>query len=158
MVAGADGHLLFGLIALQVGLVDQGQLVAAFQAWARDKSRPLADHLVDLAGLDVESRGVIDAMVALHVKKHGADAEKSLAAIPTKRSVGERLAALGDPELAGTASRLVSGSTDPDAEVTVSYGGRDNQFGRRHRDVRGAAFPGAASSRQGRPGGRLRGA
>ena len=124
MVAGADGHLLFGLIALQVGLVDQGQLVAAFQAWARDKSRPVADHLVDLAGLDVESRGVIDAMVALHVKKHGADAEKSLAAIPTKRSVGERLAAIGDPELAGTASRLVSGSTDPDAEVTVSYGGR----------------------------------
>ncbi len=125
MVAGADGHLLFGLIALQVGLVDQGQLVAAFQAWARDKSRPLADHLVDLAGLDVESRGVIDAIVALHVKKHGADAEKSLAAIPTKRSVGERLAALGDPELAGTASRLVSGSIDPDAEVTVSYEGRE---------------------------------
>jgi eukaryotic-like serine/threonine-protein kinase len=124
MVAGADGHLLFGLIALQVGLVDQEQLLAAFQAWARDKTRPLADLLVDRGALDAESRAVIDAMVALHVKKHGADAEKSLAAIPTKPSVRDRLAALGDRELTGTVTRLVSGSTDPDAQVTVSYGDR----------------------------------
>jgi eukaryotic-like serine/threonine-protein kinase len=40
MAAGAERHLLSGLIALQVGLIDQSQLVAAFQAWARDKSRP----------------------------------------------------------------------------------------------------------------------
>src|SRR4051812_6219671 len=30
--------LLFGLIALQTGLIDRDQLVAAFGAWARDKS------------------------------------------------------------------------------------------------------------------------
>ena len=41
----ADRHLLFGLLALQNGLIEQAQLVAAFQAWTRDKSRPLADHL-----------------------------------------------------------------------------------------------------------------
>ena len=45
MTAAADRHLLFGLLALQNGLIDQGQLVAAFQAWTRDKSRSLADHL-----------------------------------------------------------------------------------------------------------------
>ncbi len=33
-MANADSHLLFGLIALQNGLVNQGQLVAAFQAWS----------------------------------------------------------------------------------------------------------------------------
>ena len=37
--AAADRHLLFGLLALQNGLIDQGQLVAAFQAWTRDKAR-----------------------------------------------------------------------------------------------------------------------
>src|SRR5437764_332809 len=42
----ADRHLLLGLIALQTGLIDQDQLIAAFRAWARDKGRPLADHLV----------------------------------------------------------------------------------------------------------------
>ena len=38
--------LLFGLLALQNGLIDQGQLVSAFQAWTREKARPMADHLV----------------------------------------------------------------------------------------------------------------
>ena len=28
--------LLFGLLALQIGLIEQGQLVAAFQAWTRN--------------------------------------------------------------------------------------------------------------------------
>jgi serine/threonine protein kinase/tetratricopeptide (TPR) repeat protein len=124
MPAGANDHVLFGVIALQVGLVDHAQLVAAFQSWARDKSRSVAELLVEGGDLDAESRGVIDAMVALHVKKHGADVEKSLAAIPIKRSIRERLAALGDLELTGTVTRLVSGSTDPDAQVTVSYGDR----------------------------------
>ena len=39
--------------------------------------------------------------MALHIKLHGGDAEKSLAAIPASRSTRERLAALGDPELTG---------------------------------------------------------
>jgi hypothetical protein len=36
----ADRDLFFGPIALQNGLIDQGQLVAAFQAWTRDRMRP----------------------------------------------------------------------------------------------------------------------
>jgi hypothetical protein len=31
-----------------VRLVDQAQLVAAFQAWSRDKARPPAEHLGEL--------------------------------------------------------------------------------------------------------------
>jgi hypothetical protein len=34
----ADRNLFFGLLALQNGLINQGQLVAAFQAWTLDKS------------------------------------------------------------------------------------------------------------------------
>ena len=41
-------NLLFGIFALQNGLIDQGQLLAAFQSWTHDKSRSMADHL-DLA-------------------------------------------------------------------------------------------------------------
>ena len=42
----ADRHLLFGWLALQNGLIDQGQLWRRFlQAWTRDKSKGLADHL-----------------------------------------------------------------------------------------------------------------
>ena len=45
MTAATDRHLLFGLFALQNGLIDQGALVVACQAWTRDKSKSLADHL-----------------------------------------------------------------------------------------------------------------
>ena len=56
MAADTDRQLLFGLIALQVGLIDQAQLVAAFQASAHDKTRPLADHLCDRGSLGIDSR------------------------------------------------------------------------------------------------------
>ncbi len=86
MAAAPDRHLLFGLIALQVGLIDQAQLVAAFQAWARHKARSLADHLADRGGPDAEGRAAVEAMVAIHIKTHGGDLAQSLAAIPAGRS------------------------------------------------------------------------
>jgi hypothetical protein len=70
----ADRDLLFGLLALQNGLIDQVQLVAGFQAWTRDKERPLAEHLVARGDLDADQRAGIEPMVTLHVKKHGGDA------------------------------------------------------------------------------------
>jgi eukaryotic-like serine/threonine-protein kinase len=128
-MAAAERHLLFGLIALQLGLIDQSQLVAAFQGWARDKSRPLPDHLADRGGLDADVRAAVEAMVALHMKKHRGDTEKSLASIPAGHSTRERLAALGDPELNGTVARLGSapadpevGGDDPDRTATLSVG------------------------------------
>ena len=48
----ADRHLLFGLLALQNGLINQAQLVAAFQAWTLDKARDLAAHLIGLGHLN----------------------------------------------------------------------------------------------------------
>ena len=54
MTAAADRHLIFGLLALQRGLVDQGPL-AAFQAGTRDKARSLADQLVALGDLDADA-------------------------------------------------------------------------------------------------------
>jgi hypothetical protein len=34
----ADRHLLFGLIALQHGIINQGQLLAAFQEWTLERN------------------------------------------------------------------------------------------------------------------------
>src|SRR6516162_5441599 len=95
----ADRDLLYGLIALQNGLIDQVQLVAAFQAWTRDKGRPLAEHLLARGDLDAEQRSCVEALVALHVKKYGGDAAKTLAAVPAGRSTRESLARIGDANL-----------------------------------------------------------
>jgi serine/threonine-protein kinase len=120
MAADANRHLLFGLIALQVGLIEQAQLVAAFTAWVRNRGRPLAEYLVEGSSLDADGRAAVEAMVALHLKKHDDDAEKSLASIPFGRSARERLAALGDPDITATVSRLPSGSGGPRANRTTS--------------------------------------
>jgi serine/threonine-protein kinase len=83
------------MLALQNGLIDQGQLVAAFQAWTREKERRLAEHLVGRGDLDGDQRAGVEAMVALHLKKHGGDAEKSLAAIPAARAIRAELTMVG---------------------------------------------------------------
>jgi eukaryotic-like serine/threonine-protein kinase len=139
MADAANRHLLFGLIALQVGLIDQAQLVAAFQAWARDRARPLADHLVAHGKLDADGCAVIEAMVALHLKTHGGDTERSLAAIPAGRSTREDLSRIGDPVIDATLARLDSAPTDRDgdADRTASYAiGTVTSGGQRFRVLR----------------------
>src|SRR5262249_44545187 len=100
------------------------QLVAAFQAWTLDKARTLADHLVGRGDLDADDRSAVKALVARHVKKHGGDVERSLAAIPTGPSTRESLAQLGDADIGASIAQLDPGSTLAGAEDltrTASY-------------------------------------
>jgi hypothetical protein len=64
----ADRELLFGLLALQNGLINQAQLLAAFQAWTLERSKGLADHLVSLGHLAPARRPVVEAIAALHLE------------------------------------------------------------------------------------------
>src|SRR5262245_38874566 len=120
--------LLFGLLALQIGLIDQDRLVTAFRAWTRDKSRAMADYLADRGDLEAEDRAAVEVLVARHLKKHGDDPERSLAAIPAGPSTRESLARLADPDLAGSLAHVGPGSTeqdgaaDPDRTATYSVG------------------------------------
>ncbi len=107
--------LLFGLLALQNGLIDQGALFAAFAAWTRDKSRLLADHLVALGHLDATRRAVVDAMAGLHVQAHGGDIEKSLAADRAGRLTRASLAEAGSPDVTATLGRV--GTAHPATQV-----------------------------------------
>ena len=87
MTAHADRHLLFGLLALQNGLIDQGQLMLAFQAWTRDKARSLADHLQARGDLTAAKRALLDALAEVHLEAHDGDVAKSPpAAVPASRS------------------------------------------------------------------------
>jgi serine/threonine-protein kinase len=123
-----DRNVLFGLLALQNGLINQGQLVAAFQAWTLEKACALADHLVGRGDLDADDRSVVDALVAHHLKKYGGDAEKSLAVIPTFRSTRAKLAGLGEPQIDASLAHVGGGSgstvsfADPDRTASYSVG------------------------------------
>src|SRR5438046_2812371 len=108
MAAVADRHLLFGLLALQNGLINQVQLVAAFQAWTLDKSRTLADHLESRGDLTAAKRALLEGLAAVHLEAHGGDVEQSLAAVSAGKSTRESLARLGDPEIEATLGRVAS--------------------------------------------------
>jgi hypothetical protein len=108
----AERNLLFGLLALQNGLINQGQLVAAFQAWTLDKTRGLAEHLVARGDLDDEQRAGVEAMVALHLKKHGGEVERSLAAVPAGPSTRQGLEGIEDPDFAANLAVLAPREDD----------------------------------------------
>jgi eukaryotic-like serine/threonine-protein kinase len=139
----ADRDLLFGLLALQIGLIDQEHLIAAFRAWAGNKSRPMADYLTERGDLDEDDRAAVDALVARHLKKHGGSTEKSLAAIPAGVSTRESLARIGDPQIEQTLVQLGSGTPKSQAESgenadrTASYSvGTATSEGQRFRVLR----------------------
>jgi eukaryotic-like serine/threonine-protein kinase len=131
--------LLFGMLALQIGLIEQGQLTAAFQGWVRDKGRPLAEHLVSRGDLDDDDRVAVEALVERHLKKNDGDPQKSLAAVNAGRSTRESLAGLGDAEIEASIAHLGAASTQDgeDADRTASYAvGTATSDGQRFRILR----------------------
>jgi serine/threonine protein kinase/tetratricopeptide (TPR) repeat protein len=144
MTAAADRHLLFGLLALQNGLIDQGQLMLAFQAWTRDKSQSLADHLEARGDLTGAKKALLYALAEVHLEAHGGDVEKSLAAIPANRSTRAGLVDLGEPEIEATLARIArpkngpaTAAEDGDPERTGSYAvGSATSEGQRFRILR----------------------
>ena len=151
----ADRNLLFGLLALQNGLIDQDQLVAAFQAWTRDKGRPLADHLVDRGDLDADQRAVVEAMVGLHLKKHGGEHREEPGRHPRRpldpREPGRSSAT---PRSRRPSATSAPGRLEPGRRRRRPH----RQLRRRHGHLRRPAVPRPAAPRPGRPGRRLRGA
>jgi serine/threonine-protein kinase len=138
-----DRNLLFGLLALQNGLLNQVQLVAAFQAWTLDRRRRLADHLVERGDLDPEDREAVEALVVRHLKKHGGDPVRSLAAIPAGRSTRESLARVGDADVQASLVHLGPPSTMTDDDRTASYSvGTSTSDGQRFRVLRPHAHGG----------------
>jgi eukaryotic-like serine/threonine-protein kinase len=137
----ADRNLLFGLLALQNGMIDQSALVAAFHAWTRDKSRAIAEILLAQRAIDADDRTLLEGLVTKHLKRHGDDVEKSLAAVQAPRAVVNGLVAMGDNHVNATLGHVATGSrpTVPDegvdADATRSMG-RSAGDGQRFRVLR----------------------
>ena len=94
--------LLFGLLALHTGMIDQSRLVAAFQAWTLARSRSMADILVEQGALDSDAQGLLKALSRKHLQMHGGDPAKSLAAVCIDNATRERLASIGDAQIHAT--------------------------------------------------------
>ncbi len=101
-----DHNLLFGLLALQNGLIDHDQLLDALRSWIRDKDRPIADDLVEHRYVDEEQRELVDRLVSLHLDRAGDKVERGLVSILASRWLRQSLAGVGDPDLDDSLARL----------------------------------------------------
>jgi eukaryotic-like serine/threonine-protein kinase len=135
--ADAKQDLLFGLLALQTGMVSRDQLVAAFGAWTGASGRVLADLLVEHGALDSAGRDLLRALADRQLKVHGGDPEKSLAALDIGRSTRESLAQIDVPEIERTLAHVGSGSSDIADDRTATYEvGTTTSDGQRFRILR----------------------
>jgi serine/threonine protein kinase/tetratricopeptide (TPR) repeat protein len=132
----APRDLLFGLLALQNGLVTRDQLVAAFAVWTAT-GRPMADVLAEQGVLDPPRRALMEALLAAHLNLHAGDLEKSLAALDLNRSTFESLAAAGGAEIEASLAHvgIKSGSSEADHPSTYTIGSATSD-GQRFRVLR----------------------
>jgi serine/threonine-protein kinase len=75
-----DRNLLFGVLALQLDLLDRDRFAEACAAWATRKGTPLADLLVERGWLTPRDRDDVERLLQRKLHKHG-DAHASLAAV-----------------------------------------------------------------------------
>jgi serine/threonine protein kinase len=117
--------LLFALLALQTGLIHQAQLMAAFHAWTQARDRPMAAILAEQGALEAPCLTLVEGLVLEHLRRHGSDPQRSLAALGVGRSTRACLAQIGNAELDASLAQVGSGPTEPDAESdpdrTASY-------------------------------------
>ena len=73
----SDSNLLFGMLALQNGLIEQPDLIAAFQCWCKERSRPMAQVLIERGALTESDRTMLDGLVRRHAETQAETVEAS---------------------------------------------------------------------------------
>jgi len=100
----ATQNLLLGILALQNEFIDRHALVAAFGRWVKDKSKPLAEVLVQSGALTPENRTLLEALVAHYCALHQDDLDESLLKFDSLGAVRKDLEEVAGEQLQATLS------------------------------------------------------
>src|ERR1043165_2444079 len=79
-----DRNLLFGVLALQAGLIKPDQFVEACALWAMRKSVPLSELLIERGWLAAADLAHLHYLLERRVSQHDGNAHASLAAVPVE--------------------------------------------------------------------------
>jgi hypothetical protein len=117
---GADRNLLFGIRALQLDFINREQLIAAMHAWGLDKHKSLGDILHEQGALNPERHTLLEALVQEHLRQHGGDVEKSLAAVSSLGAARHELEQIADPDVQASLAQVAATRPVDDAFPTRS--------------------------------------
>jgi serine/threonine-protein kinase len=132
----SDRNLLFGILALQMDFIGRDALIAVMRTWAVAKNKHLGRILVEQGALSESRFTMLDALVEEHLKLHGRDAQRSLAAISSMGPVRKDLERIADADLQASLAHVpTSPSSDADATRAPALG-RPTSTGLRFRVVR----------------------
>lgn len=106
-----DRDLLYGILAVQMGLVERDALVAAVREKASAEGRPMGEILLHRGDLTQETKDLVDALVEQHLALNANNAAQSLATLSSVGSLGEDLQTLGVAEVDASLAHLPSTAT-----------------------------------------------
>ena len=116
-------NLLFGLLAFQNNFIDRRALLAAFDAWTADKSRPIGQIFAKQGAIPEELHALIDGLVAAHLAKHHDEPARSLAALTPIGVVRQDLEALVDLETRASLLQVAADRAEFDPYATKAPSG-----------------------------------
>jgi eukaryotic-like serine/threonine-protein kinase len=100
-----DRNLLFGVLALQLGLIDATRFAQACQTWCGRKGASLADLMLEAGWITPADRADLERLLLEKLELHRGEVAESLAAAADDE-VRRVLSALDDPEVQNTLARL----------------------------------------------------
>src|SRR5262245_53202267 len=92
-----DRNLLFGVLALQVDLIDVDRFVKACTWWTARKDIPLPSLLIELGWITPTDKEDVERLLERKLKKYGGDAMAGLADVPDH--IRRSLASLQDDDI-----------------------------------------------------------
>lgn len=128
----SDRELLYGILAVQMGLVDRDDLVEAIKGKIAGAASSLGQILLTGGALSADTKELVDALVEQHLSLHNNDPVQSLAALSTVGSLVDELGTLRSAELSASLAHVASQTTRPPnssvlsgpTKSTVADGGR----------------------------------
>lgn len=92
-----ERDLLFGVLALQSGLIDPGQFAEACNRWAMKRSGSISEVLVEKGWIEPDDCEHVEYLVRRKLAKHGGDPRASL--ITSSPEVRQALASIDDADV-----------------------------------------------------------
>lgn len=113
-------NALLGVFAAQLGLVDSQQASDIVTQWARDSSISVAEMLRDRGHVEAQQLRSLESLVAEHLKRHGDDPARYLAAIGNLVPAAEAFRKIAESESSSASQARLTTTLDADPLATVA--------------------------------------